>query len=537
MAPLRKRMLAVAAFASLATLVAAGPAAAAPAGADRNKISLTSLGFAADHVDATGNDPVSYPAVDVKWTITDGDTAATKIRGSIKLQLFHGDKAVGPAKAYTWALEPDGVADVFADDWWQARPQESSYTLTFVVPQYGPAEQVTWRVTSLSASDDRGNTREFSDKVLSQHDASVAVTELVDTANPDLQSFTRGWGQLSELFDHGGPLTLKYNFYVAEQAGFWKGRLKLDGPGRAKASASFELTKANSYTWMCGEGQNYDNQMVWCEVAVTLPAGAPAGVWRVAGVELTDTVGHRGTYTVDSTTDVRVTRNEQLSASGFALSATEVDSWRESKTVRLSLRPAGAQGAVTAVRLTSRCWSADTTPQVEADGTVSVELVMPTIFDKCSIDGIAIDDAAGNLALYGSHYGGPDLGLTVRRVADTTAPVVLSAVLSRTTAPSSELYAISATVTVERSVAPIHQYSFTFYDSRGWSSGGGSGGIHENPDGTVTITAWLYNPPPGVYTGGFTLTDAAGNYAQYGYPNGAGNPVPNGPLVLTVTEG
>jgi hypothetical protein len=41
----------------------------------------------------------------------------------------------------------------------------------------------------------------------------------------------------------------------------------------------------------------------------------------------------------------------------------------------------------------------------------------------------------------------------------------------------------------------------------------------------------------GTYTAGFTLDDAAGNSAQYGYPNGVGNPVPGGPLVLTVIDG
>lgn len=333
------------------------------------------------------------------------------------------------------------------------------------------------------------------------------------------------------------PLTLKYNLSIGEQAGFWKGKLKLAGPGNAKSSASFELTKVNSYTWMCGDGQNYDNQWVWCELSVTLPAGSPAGVWRVASLEVTDTVGHKGTYSADSSTDVRTTRNEPLSASGFALSATEVNNWREEQRVGVSMLPAGAQGAITSVRLVSRCWQRDTTPEVAPDGTVSVELVMPTIFGECGIDGIAIEDAAGNLALYGSHFNAPALDLHVRRVADTTPPVVVSAVLNPTTAPSSELNAVSATVTLEPSLAPVTGYSFTFYNEQGSSVGGGYGGIHEDPDGTVTISAWLYNPPPGVYVGGFTLDDAAGNYSRYGYPNGSGDPVPNGPLVLTVTEG
>jgi hypothetical protein len=534
MALARKRMRIATAVAILGTFLAAGPASPALASADGPTINLTSLGFTADAVDSTGNAP-GFPLVDLKWTIVDRDAAATSIRGTVELRLFKGHVAVGPAKTYTWVLEPDGLSDVFADDWWNSSAQQSSYTLTFLVPQYGPAEHVTWQVTSLTASDDRGHSRTFTHRALSGFDNSVAVTELVDSTNPELQTFGRASGQLSQVYSAGGPLTLKYFLMIGEQAGFWKGKVRLEGPRGARASSSFELTKANPFTWMCGDQQNSDNQWVTCGVSVTLPAGSPVGVWRVASLELTDTAGNRGTYSVDASSNVRTTRNQPLSATNFTLSATEVDNWREAQTVWVRMRPVGAQGAITAVRLATGCSTRDTI-EVAPDGTVSVPIVMTTIQNGCSVDGIAIEDAAGNLALYGSHYGAPPLDLQVRRVADTTPPVVLSAELNPSTAPSSTLYAVSAHVTLEPSRAPISGYSFTFYNERGESMGGGSGGLHENPDGSVTIEAYLYFPPPGVYTGGFTLTDAAGNHALYGYPN-AGSPIPTGPLVLTVTEG
>ncbi|MEV0134708.1 hypothetical protein AB0H83_40390 [Dactylosporangium sp. NPDC050688] len=530
MTPLRQRVLITAAIASLATIAPAGAAAAAPAAADRSKINITSLGFAADTVDATGG-PAS---VELKWAVADADTTATTIRGSVELRLFNGTTAVGPVKGYTWALQPDGIAEVFADDWWSATAQQSSYTLNFVVPQYGPAEQVTWRVTRFTATDDRGNSKSLDKGALSRFDSSVAATELVDTAVPELETFARGFQ--SEFFQGTAPVTLKYQLSILEQAGFWKGKLKLAGPGGARVTTAFELVKVNPYTWMCGDSQNYDNQWVQCDLSVTLPVMAPAGVWRVAGVELTDTTGRTGDHTVAVSNNVRTTRNAPLSASGFALSATEVDNWRQEATVRVSMRPAGAQGAITSVRLTSSCWQRDTVPQVAVDGTVSVEMVVPTFLSRCDITGIALDDASGDLALYGTSYGNAGLGLVVTRKPDTVPPVVLSSALPKSTWTQAELetaWGIGINVVVDTSSpAPVTQFSTTVFNAEGHSVGGGSGGIQEGADGALNISAHVGVLPVGQYTIGFTLTDAAGNYVQLGYPN-RDNP-PGGPLILTV---
>ncbi|MBV1852249.1 hypothetical protein [Catellatospora tritici] len=538
MTPLRKRILATAAIASLAVFAAAGPASAAAASGGA-KLGLGALAFSADTVDTTAGSP-SGSAVDLKWTVTDKDAVATEVHGTVELRLFNGDTAVGPTRSYRWQLQPGGSGDVYADDWSQPTAQQSSYTLNFVVPQYGPAEHVTWRVTKLTVADDHGNTRSFGTDKLAAFDSTVAVTELVDTEAPVLQMFGRSWEQRPELYADGRELTFKYTVSIQDQAGFWKGRVKLRGPGGVRVVWPFQLVKVDSSTSLCGDFPNYDNHAVWCELSFTLPQGSPAGVWHVAGVELTDVAGNSATREVDAeTSDVHTTANSPLSASGFALSATEVNNWRQDQTFRLSLRPAGAEGAITSVRAYGDCWQMNTTPEAAADGTVSVELMIMVSFPDCHIDGVAVEDAAGNLALYGTQFGNADLGLRVRRAADTTAPAVAGAVLSRTTAPSSELYSISAKVTLESSeFSRVQQYySFTFYDEQGRSIGGGSGWVEEGEDGTVTIETSLYNPPPGVYTGGFILVDAAGNSAAYGRGYDDNLPIPGRPLVLTVTEG
>ncbi|MDI1464161.1 hypothetical protein QEZ54_24550 [Catellatospora sp. KI3] len=537
MTPLRKRILSTAAIASLAVFAAAGPASAAAVTAERAKLGLTALAFSADSVDATAESP-SGRTVDLTWTVSDPDAAATDVHGTVELRLFNGDVAVGPARSYNWRSQPGGTADVVADS--PATAQLSSYTLHFVVPQYGPAAQVTWRVVKVTAADDLGNTRSYGTDKLAAFDSTVAVTELVDTEAPVLQLFGRSWEQRPELYTDGRQLTFKYTaYFLDQQSGFWKGKVKLRGPGDTRVVWPIQLVKVDSSTSLCGDFPNSDDSMVWCELSFTLPQGSPAGVWHVTGVELTDLAGNSATREVDAeTSDVHTTSNSPLSASGFALSATEVDNWREDKPVRLSLLPAGAQGAVTSVRVHSECWQLDTTPMVAADGIVSVELTVPASYSGCNVSGIEVQDAAGNLALYGTEFGNSDLGLRVSQVADTTAPVVVSVVLSRTSGTPNEMTNIRATVTLAPSEqSRIGLYNFQFFNAQGVGVGGNSSWAQQNDDGTITVETWLGTQSPGVYTGGFELNDEAGNRAAYGYGFAGALPMPGGPLVVTVTEG
>jgi hypothetical protein len=170
---------------------------------------------------------------------------------------------------------------------------------------------------------------------------------------------------------------------------------------------------------------------------------------------------------------------------------------------------------------------------------VSVPVLVPAGGDGCTVVGIEIVDAAGNLALYGSEYSAPDPGLTVGRVPDTTPPVMLSVTMNPTTVPASEYSGVIGVYPYvdNTSGAPVSSYSLTVYTAEGISSGGGNGGVHEDADGRLILNGWTYTIPPGVYTVGLTLYDAAGNYQQYGYPNGVGLPFPGGPLIFTITDG
>jgi hypothetical protein len=339
----------------------------------------------------------------------------------------------------------------------------------------------------------------------------------------------------------GSGADLNYQLFITDaEAGFWKGRLRLSGPGGAQAVADIVLEDRGALQ-VCGETPVFDTHVVLCDVTVSLPVNSPTGAWSVSAVELTDNVGNSTSLTDVPAMPVQVTRNDVLSASGFAVDPAEVDNWREFQTVTLSLTPAGAHDGLTTMTVRgNRCFASTSTPTLHPDGTASVPVIMPTRVSECRITGIELVDDAGNIALYGSLFSAPDPGLVITRIPDPTAPQVLTAALTDTTiAESEQPVRIGVNVTVDASSgAPVSAFSVTLYDSQGASVGGASGGIHEEPGGVLHLQVITVSGlAPGVYTAGFTLYGDADNFAQYGYPGGVGLPVPGGPLELTITPG
>lgn len=526
------RLLTAALAAPLVTgLVLAGSAAtAATRAATRPALNVSKISFEPKTVDATSGTATAK----LRWTVLDSDLAATQVQGTVHLQQFTAaDVAVGPEQVVRYALTWDGIATVIAES---GDAQNSRYAYDFAVPQYGPTTSATWRVTEITASDDRGNTLT---QVPSRSGATLSVTELVDSTAPEV-TINRHFDQPDAEFDDGSGAELKYTLFITDpEAGFWKGRLRLSGPGGAQAAADIVIQESPAFL-LCGDTPVFDLRNVLCTITVVLPANSPSGTWSVAAVELTDNAGNSTTTTDLPALPIYVTRNDVLSATGFAVDPIETDNWREPQSVTLSLTPVGAQDGLTTMWVRGdTCFGPTTTPTVHPDGTVSVPVTMPTFASACRIIGIQLIDGAGNQALYGVLFSGPDPGLVITRIPDDTPPLVLTAELTDDTIAQSEQPArIGVDVVVDASSgAPVDAFSVTFYDSEGAPVAGASGGIHEEPGGVLLLEPITVDGlSPGVYTAGFTLYDAAGNFAQYGYP-GVGLPVPGGPLELTITPG
>jgi hypothetical protein len=317
--------------------------------------------------------------------------------------------------------------------------------------------------------------------------------------------------------------------------------LYVAGPGGRTLSSGFqEVFSVSNGFGMCGAGLVFDDTSAQCQPSVTIPAGAPAGTWTVSKLSLWDNAGNHATYAHLNVLPITVTSDSVIRASAFSANPTQVDNWVNTATSQLSMKVTGAVGGVATIYVDftagSPCGQGATSPTQNPDGSYSVDISMFSIADSCSVAGIAVLDGAGDLSVYGSEYGLPDLGINLTRVPDTTPPVATGAQVSpasQPTNPNSTGFE-GLTVDVNDTVAPVNQISTTVFNSSGQIVGGGFGGVTATLTGPVTTSTSLpVGLPPGTYTVAFQLIDKGGLISSYGYPNSP--PVPGGPLVFTVT--
>ncbi|BFU46317.1 hypothetical protein [Krasilnikovia sp. MM14-A1004] len=521
----RLRTLVTTVAAAAVALTITTPAVAAPAAGP--VLEITSIAFDRTRVDVT-QDPT---VVNLTWTITDRAAKAQRINGAIELRQFAGDEQVGQPRTVSYDL-----------DWGRSQvggsgtAQESTYVYEFAVPRYSSAADTVWRVTKVTIADDVAHARTVRDP----GPAALAVTQLVDTEGPVAQQLYFDFDQPRGFYDDGSGVTLRYRAQIVDESAFRRGKLTLAGPEGKRLSSTFQLTQSGSQ-WSCNGETAYDPTWVTCPVAIVVPPGSPSGTWQVARLDLTDSWGNTRTDTSpEGPAPIQVSRNDVVNASNFALTEPQVNNWRKPASTALTFTPHGAVGGLASVDVDlSQCSQPSHTPVLSEDGTVSVEIVMPSGWaSSCKIDGVKLTDGAGNVAFYGTAYGAPDLGLTITRVPDEKAPVVLSAKLPKATWTQQETedaWGLGFDVTVEvDEFAPISGFSATIYDSTGASQGGMYGGEHDDGTGIFHLAVSTGRLAPGQYTIGFSLTDEAGNTSMWGYPNNAGKPIPSGPLVLTV---
>lgn len=522
-----RRTLLAGALAIAGGLGVSAPAAAAPAAS----IDVPSVAFGAQRVDVTAG----MTSVALSWTVTDTSGTASQVRGAVTVQQYIGGDPVGYPVVVRYSLNPEWPALVFGGP--GSTVARSNYSYQLQVPQYAGSAKRTWRVTQITASDNQGGSdrAERGDGGLAQ----LQVTGLVDSTAPTIGFFLRDYSQPDVIFDDGSGVTLNYSLEVNDpESGFWKGSITLRGAANTQVTAPIQLVD-NGGGPQCGQTPMFDPTDVWCDLQVKLPVGSPSGTWSVASIRLTDNAGVSHTYTDMSPEPFVVTRNDILSASGFALSPSQVDNWRESQTLRLSMVPAGVRGGLTTVIVRAdECDATAQTPEIGADGTAAIPVEFFYFTRRCQVNGIELIDGAGDVAVYGSYFAAPPLNLTATTTPDTTPPVALAATLSQTVRLTSDTNSIGVDVTVDDTTgSPIDAFSVTLYNAAGVSVGGGDGGISTGPDGMVHLSAFVRQLPVGTYTAGFTLYDTADNQANYGYPGGHTMPAPSGPLVLTVIDG
>lgn len=532
--------LAAAAAVIIMSLAGTAVAMASPVtGQAGGKLSYTSISFAQKHVDASGG----HAAVTLTWQLTDSNPAASFVTGEIDIRMAGDSPGTFTGRTYQIQYDLNGSLDGTVTATGTA--QDSSYSYAFPVPQYANATQAQWVVTKAIASDDQGETLSLSGAALDGFAVTLSAKELVDTTPATYQGLgitPVNAGSHPYVYDNGVTGSMGYSLNVQDQeSGFWKGTIRLKGPGSQTLHAGFAFSSSQDQGESCGTLSGGDDFDLSCGVEMTIPAGTAAGTWVVSSITLVNNAGVSKTYGNLNTEPIIVTADTSLSASGFTASPNPVNDWvNVLNPVQLTMAVAGAQQGVSAIYVDAGnaggCLQFNTTPTVNPDGTLSVPIDVFQGTPTCQIGGIAIVDGAGNVALYGPEYNAPDPGVTITQVPDTIAPTATSASLTPTSVPASQTFNNPFTLTLQvvAQIAPVDQLSIFAFDSSGNEVFEEFGGVSAALTGQLQDFFNLSESlSPGTYTVGFTLTDRGGLSTSYGTPGG--QPMPGGPLQFTVT--
>ncbi|GAA4455893.1 hypothetical protein GCM10023170_049620 [Phytohabitans houttuyneae] len=512
---------------------------AAPASAGSGPLSIRSIAFAERHVDTTADAVV----VALDFTIKNTNAAAEHLAGEVSVRL--AGTAPGTFVGQTHEiLFQYGQTGYDHADWISGTPQLSSYRYSFVVPRYANARHARWVVTAVTAQDELGGTLSVDRAGLQRFSRSwVAATSLVDTTPPSLGGVDRDvWigNRRPYVYTAGGNAEVRYRVDLSDyQTGFWHGSLTITGPGGATITTDF-ASQVNNLSRSCGYSYPYDAYEGPCGALVVPPANTAAGTWRVTSVVLVDNAGNTATFGDPGTEPVVFTANQVVSASDFTVTPNPVNNWHESVETRVGMAVHGAQQGVSEIILDlsnvgGHCAQVSTTPTAHPDGTYSVPVRAYQGAARCVAQGLAVVDGAGNAAAYGTQYFGPDPGVTILRLPNTTPPVVTAASVSPATvtqAAASET-TITLSVQVTTPIAPVTSYDLYVYDAAGEEvvrQGGGTGAYN----GVVEVHFRFYDgAEPGEYTVGFAISDASRLTSRWGMPGFP--PVPGGPVTITVT--
>jgi len=526
--------LTLAVMAPISVFGASAAQAAAP------RLALTALSFENSVVDTT---QPGFSANKLTWTVTNTDPDAFSVGGTVTMRMRSTvtGALLGHDRVARWEYGQTCCDAVFES----GTPQESTYSYYLPVRRYADAGTAVWEVTNVTvyageqtASISRARLRAFPGY------SFTAYTQ-VDSSGPTIDSISL-WEHEPYVFLNGEPAPIPYSFTVQDgESGFWRGTIKLAGPGGQKASTAFTWERDEYSTGTrCGSvgSGDMDGFYMSCAISVDLPADAAPGNWRIASLVLENNAGGRTTYKNPTAPSVTATANTTVQASGFLASPNPVDNWRDDVMGEVSMVVTGARRGISSVRLTLT-WGCDQwgSVTVRPDGRLAVPVRISRGDDGCEVSGAVVVDGAGNAALYGPAYGAPAVEAAFTQIPSTEPPTALGATLDPPTLPLAEVYNRSIALTIQAAVgvAPIDGVSVQIYNAAGQVVYQSFGGTSQLPDGTVTHYIYLggYLQEPGEYRVGFGLTDAARNESYYDmpdYPNS--QPIPGGPVILTITE-
>jgi hypothetical protein len=398
-------------------------------------------------------------------------------------------------------------------------------------PNFGAGDSIDWTAHQLSAF-----PRTF-----------TALTT-VDKGYPGLDQIALAQGAQATVYEAPGQgVALRYQLDGQEaKSGVHGGTVVVTGSDGRTARGSFAIAWGESGSYEgCGNIDWMQREVLDCTVTVSLPAGLPEGDWKVTEVDLTSNSGVTHAYTGLSEAAVHVTSDSVLSATGFAFTPSQIDSWHSPvPAVQFSLRASGAVGGVSSVQLTNwgnnatECQQLSTTPTVQADGTVTVPVRGLRGQFSCQLTGLIITDGHGDQAVYGSSLGAPDTDATLTNIPDTVLPTVDAVTVTPGAVAANDTQTwIKLTIDLSASTAGVNGLDLYLVDASGHAHSIQSGGVPTTFSGPLDEFFTLpQGTEPGTYTIGFTLQDQGYETVSYGLPGSGSQPMPGGPVTLRVTD-
>ncbi|WP_416485624.1 hypothetical protein [Streptomyces sp. CL12] len=535
--------------AGVACILSAAPGAAAAqhrvaAPGDAATMGVSALSFSAPSVDATSGSAT----IELHWTMTSSNPNASSFGGDIYLRRMDPKSGayIGTELAVGFDSQGSPSGEVTIQP--GSTPASTTYTWTVPVPQYGASTKTTWAVSEIEAGDGAGDAIDWTAPQLSAFPRTFTARTTADKGSPSLDQVALAQGAQTTVYEAPGQgAALRYQLDSQEAlSGVYGGQVVVTGPGGRTARGSFAV----SWNWSEGyEGCGYigwmQRQVQSCDVTVPLPADLPEGDWKVTEVDLTSNSGVTHAYTGLSEAAVHVTSDSVLSASGFAFTPSQIDSWHSPvPSAQFSLRASGAVGGVSSVQLTNwgnngnNCEQLSTTPTVQADGTVTVPVRGLRGQFSCRLTGLIITDGQGNRAVYGSSLNAPDIDATLSNVPDAVLPTVDAVTLTPDTIAANDTQTwITLTIDVSASTAGVNSLDLYLVDASGHTSPIQSGGVSTTYSGPIKEYITLpQGTAPGTYTIGFSLQDQGYKTVSYGLPGSDSRAMPGGPVTLTVTD-
>ena len=529
-----KRGVVMGAVLSLA-LGTAAPVAAEEGG----PLALRSLAFAPASVDATGD----WTVVSLDWTVSNADSGANDLYGMLKIKMLE-DNELGSRLGQIYE-----VGFRYGDQWFyqgkfvSGTLQESTYRYTFVVPRYSHKQHARWVVSEFAAHDGTGNNLTLAGDALRSYGFALDARTLPDGTGPAATTFYQEPINNESAYAYVNGRDAFVPYYLSVQdggSGFWKGSVHMTGPGGQTATGNFE---ANWFTSdrRCGPYTGGDLYNMSCGVSVRIPAGSASGQWRVTRLTLIDNAGNRTNIADPNVPPITVTSNKDIAVRDIAADPNPVNNWAADATVRLGFIATGAQGGVAKVLAdfdSFQCRQTSTTPTAGADGRLTVPVLVRKGTSRCTLTGLAVIDAAGNATVFGGKYQAPSANVVINRLPNTTAPTALEVTLTPASVPASQAGSARPVVKVKvhAPLAPLSSYALYLYDTSGNTVAQQFGGAGTDAQGYLTVYGYLpWAIAPGTYEYSLILHDESGLRSHYGPPNG--QPMPGGPLLLTVIEG